>query len=42
MLRSDKPAAEIQDQIEATLPTAFRLDSEAIKVLVLSRAQLQA
>src|SRR3990172_3536793 len=41
-LESDKPAHEIKARIEATLPEKFSLDDELIKVLVLSRAQLQA
>jgi len=42
ILKSDKSAAAIQSQIEAMLPKSFKLDSELIKVLVLTRAQLQA
>ena len=42
ILSSDRPAAEIKRRIEAALPTAFRLDSELVAVLVLSRAQLRA
>jgi uncharacterized protein (DUF1697 family) len=42
ILASDKPAGEIGTQIEAALTRSFRLDSELIKVLVLSRRQLQA
>lgn len=40
-LTSDKPAEEIKAQIEAVLPKTFRLDSELIKVLVLTRDELQ-
>lgn len=42
ILESDKPAAEIKAQIEAALTKSFKLDSELIKVLVLTRNQLQA
>ena len=42
ILESSKPAAEITAQIEAALPRSFKIDSELIKVLVLSRKQLQA
>ena len=42
ILDSDKPAAEIKAQIETALPASFKLDSELIKVLVLTRDQLQA
>lgn len=42
ILRSDKPAKEIKNLIEEFLPKKFKLDSELIKVLVLSRKQLQA
>ena len=42
LLMSDKPAATIKAEIEAELPKQFKLDSELIKVLVLSRAQLRA
>lgn len=42
ILESDKPAAEIEAQVEAALTKCFKLDSELIKVLVLSRKQLQA
>ena len=42
LLTSDEPAATIKAKIEADLPKCFKLDSELIKVLVLSRAQLQA
>ncbi len=41
-LESGLPAAEIKSQIEAALTKSFELDSELIKVLVLSRQQLQA
>lgn len=42
ILSSDRPPAEIKREIEEALPGAFRLDSELISVLVLSRAQLGA
>ena len=42
LLASDKPAAETGSLIEAALTRSFKLDSELIKVLVLSRSQLQA
>jgi uncharacterized protein (DUF1697 family) len=42
ILESDKTAAEVKSQIEAALTKSFNLDSERIKVLVLSRSQLQA
>jgi uncharacterized protein (DUF1697 family) len=42
LLASSKRAAEVGTQIEAALPKAFKLDSELIKVLVLTHDQLQA
>lgn len=42
LLESDKKPDEIQKLIEDVLPTRFKLDSELIKVLVLSHDQLQA
>jgi uncharacterized protein (DUF1697 family) len=42
ILESDKSADEIKTQIESTLPKSFKLDSELVKVLVLSQSQLQA
>jgi uncharacterized protein (DUF1697 family) len=42
ILQSPRPADEIRAQIEAVLPKTFKLDSELIKVLVLTREQLQA
>ena len=42
ILTSDKWPAEIKAKIEKALPETFRLDSELIKVLVLTREQLQA
>jgi uncharacterized protein (DUF1697 family) len=41
ILESDKPAAEIEDQIEAALIKSFKVDSELIKVLALTLNQLQ-
>jgi uncharacterized protein (DUF1697 family) len=40
-LQSDKRPDEIQSQIETILPEHFALDSELVKVLVLTRNQLQ-
>lgn len=42
IVSSNKNAAEVQDLIEKALPKNFTLDSELIKVLVLTPAQLQA
>ena len=42
ILSADHSAAAIKRKIEAALPKAFRLDSELINVLVLSRAQIRA
>jgi len=42
ILTSDRSAAAITGELEADLPTAFKLDSELIAVLVLTRAQLRA
>lgn len=42
ILESEKQPDEIKNQIEKLLPVHFALDSELIKVLVLSRNQLQA
>jgi uncharacterized protein (DUF1697 family) len=42
IVASDKRAGEVKDIIEAALPKVFQLDSELIKVLVLSQSQLQA
>jgi uncharacterized protein (DUF1697 family) len=41
ILESDKPPDEIKAQLEETLPKMFKLDDELIKVLVLTRNQLQ-
>jgi uncharacterized protein (DUF1697 family) len=42
ILKSDKPAKEIKAQIEKALPKNFKLDTELIKVLVLTSKQLKA
>ena len=42
ILSSDRTAAEIKRELEEALPKAFKLDSDLIAVLVLTRAQLQA
>jgi len=42
ILKSDKRPDEIKAQIEEVLPKSFKLDSELIKVLVLTLGQLQA
>jgi uncharacterized protein (DUF1697 family) len=42
ILASGKRAREVQAQIEAALPQSFRLESDLVKVLVLTRDQLQA
>lgn len=42
ILKSDKRPDEIKAQIEEELPRRFKLDSELIKVLVLTRHQFQA
>lgn len=42
IVESSKSPEEIQEHIEAILPKSFQLDSELIKILVLSRDQLQA
>ena len=39
---SDKSVDKIQAQVEQALPKCFKLDAELVKVLVLSRRQLQA
>ncbi len=41
MLDSDASPDEVKDAIEKALPETFQLDSELIKVLVLSRRQLK-
>jgi uncharacterized protein (DUF1697 family) len=42
ILDSDRRADVVRAQIEEALPKTFKLDTELIKVLVLSRNQLQA
>jgi uncharacterized protein (DUF1697 family) len=42
ILNSDKTAAKVKAQIEDALPRTFKLHSELIAVLVLTRAQLKA
>lgn len=42
ILESNKRPAETKAQIEKALPKSFKLDSELVKVLVLTRSQLQA
>ena len=42
IVESDKRPDEIQSQTEAMLTQKFKLDSQLIKVLVLSQAQLQS
>jgi uncharacterized protein (DUF1697 family) len=41
LLTSGKPSDEIKAMVETALINSFKLDSELIKVLVLSRSQLQ-
>jgi uncharacterized protein (DUF1697 family) len=42
IIESNKPARSIEAQIEKALPKCFALDSDRIKVLVLTRRQLQS
>jgi uncharacterized protein (DUF1697 family) len=42
ILQSEKPAIEIQDQIEKILPENFKLDDGFVKVLTLSYQQLRS
>ena len=42
ILTSDRTAAAIKRELEDALPKVFKLDSELIAVLVLTRAQLRA
>jgi uncharacterized protein (DUF1697 family) len=42
ILESDKSSGEIRDQIEEALPRHFKLDDDRVRVLVLTREQLQA
>jgi len=41
ILSSDQSAATIKRELEEALPKTFKLDSELIAVLVLTRAQLR-
>jgi uncharacterized protein (DUF1697 family) len=41
-LDSDMSASKVAPTIEAALPKAFKLDTDLVRVLVLTRAQLQA
>jgi uncharacterized protein (DUF1697 family) len=42
ILSSDRTAAEIKRELEEALPRTFKLDSELIAVLLLTRAQIRA
>jgi uncharacterized protein (DUF1697 family) len=42
ILSSDLPADQVKGQIEEALPKAFRLDSELVAVLALTREQVRA
>ena len=42
VLRSTTPVAALQDSIEAALPTRFALDTELLRVLVLTSARYRA
>ncbi|HYK96270.1 MAG TPA: DUF1697 domain-containing protein [Candidatus Dormibacteraeota bacterium] len=42
LLDSDLSAAKVASTIEAALPKAFRLQSELVRIAVLSRAELEA
>lgn len=42
ILSSSKQAAEVKAEIEEALPARFKLDSELVKVLVLTHRQMQA
>lgn len=42
LLESNDPAEKIQAMIEEALPRSFRLDSELVKVLLLTHVQLQS
>lgn len=42
ILKSDKSAEQIKTSIEKALPKHFKLDSDLIKVLVLTKSQVQA
>jgi uncharacterized protein (DUF1697 family) len=42
LLDSDLSAAKVADKIEAALPKAFKLDSEVVRIAVLSADELEA
>ncbi len=42
IIDSDQPADQVKAQVEQALPQRFKLDDEAIKVLVLTEDQLRA
>ncbi len=42
IVRSDKTADKVKAEIEKVLPQSFKLDSQLLKVLVLTETQLQA
>jgi uncharacterized protein (DUF1697 family) len=42
VLRSNRPADEIRDQIEKALPERFNLDDDLVRALVLTLGQVQA
>jgi uncharacterized protein (DUF1697 family) len=41
-LDADLSAAEVAEKIEAALPKAFKLDSELVRIAVLSKAELES
>jgi uncharacterized protein (DUF1697 family) len=41
LFESNKSSAELTEEIQEALPTKFKLDSELIRILILSRDQLQ-
>jgi uncharacterized protein (DUF1697 family) len=41
MFESDKSSAELTEEVQEALPKKFKLDSELLKILVLSHNQLQ-
>ena len=41
MFQSNKSSAELTEELQEALPTKFKLDSEPIKILVLSHDELQ-
>src|SRR5437773_10852958 len=41
MFESNKSSADLTEEIQEVLPRKFRLDSELIRILILSRDQLQ-